>query len=74
MGVVRSDLHGLRESFRRPCAEMDCKRARVEGDREMIEVNQVRKDGIMVKIMRVHLLFFLKIKHLLINRRRSMTL
>lgn len=58
MGVVRSDLHCLRESFRLPCAEMDCKRARVEGDQEMIDVNQVRKDGIRVKVMRVHLLFF----------------
>lgn len=58
MGVVRYDLQDLRESFRLPWAEMDCKRARVEGDQEMTEVNQVRKDGIMVKVMRVHLLFF----------------
>lgn len=74
MGVVRSDLHDLIESFRLPCAGMDFRRAGVEGDQEMTEVNQVRKDGIRVKVMSVHLLFFLKVKHLLINRRRSMTL
>lgn len=37
---------------------MDCKRARVERDQDMIEVNQVRKDVIVVKVMRVDLVIF----------------
>ena len=43
MGVMRSDLY-LKESFRLPSGEMDCNMARVVGDQETTEVDQVRKD------------------------------
>lgn len=40
---MQSDLC-LKESFKLPYEEMDCNRARVEGDQEIMEVDQVRKD------------------------------
>lgn len=43
MGVIRTDLY-LKESFKVPCGDMDCRRGRVEEDQDIIEIDQVKKD------------------------------